>query len=167
MHVLEALCFQLDSSFHGSGWHGPTLLGSLRGITPREALVKPRKCKHALWDQLLHATYWKYTILVRLGEAEPHTFPRSPSNWPRTPSPRTQAKELAGLWKADVKLARHTHSALVRAVAGLDPARLDEIPPGGKRATRLALIVGIAAHDAYHAGQCQIIKKMIRRSGKA
>ncbi|MDX2016593.1 MAG: tetratricopeptide repeat protein [Planctomycetota bacterium] len=134
MHVLEALVFQLNAVFRGSGWHGPTLLGALRGVTPREALAKPRGCAHGLWDQLLHATCWKYTILVRLGEAQPHTFPRTPSNWPRTPSARTTAGELTKLWKADLRPARTTHATLVRAVAQLDPAGLNEIPPGGKRA---------------------------------
>ncbi len=163
MELLEALRFQLDTCFNGTGWHGPTLIGSLRGVTPAEALRKPRGSKHCLWDLLLHTTYWKYTMLVRLGVAEPHTFPRSPSNWPRTPDSRTPAKELMKRWKADLKLARETHKAVVQAMLRLDPATLHQIPPGGKRATRWILLTGIAAHDVYHAGQCQLIKKMIRR----
>ncbi len=163
MSSLSPLIFQLNTSFLGPAWHGPTLLGSLRGVSPTEALKRPRNCKHCLWDQLLHAIYWKYTILIRLGVAEPHTFPRSPSNWPRTPSPDTPIAGLLKLWKADLKLARAIHARVVDAVERVDPRTLDQIPPGGKRATRRVLISGIASHDVYHAGQCQLIKKMIRR----
>ena len=45
------------------------------------------------------------------------------------------------------------------------PARaLDERLPGGK-VTRLALITGAAAHDVYHAGQIQLLKKLYQRRG--
>lgn len=163
MKPTEALTANLDSAFLGKGWHGPTFLGSLRGVSPAEALQQPKNCAHCLWDLLLHTTYWKYTILVRLGVAEPNTFPRSPSNWPKTPEPSLPARELARLWKADLKLAREMHTRLKRAVGALAESQLDRIPSGGKSWTARQLITGIAAHDVYHAGQAQLIKKMIRR----
>ncbi|MBX3389106.1 MAG: DinB family protein [Phycisphaeraceae bacterium] len=163
MKPTEALAANLDSAFLGKGWHGPTFLGSLRGVSPAEALQQPKNCAHSLWDLLLHTTYWKYTILVRLGVAEPNTFPRSPSNWPKTPDRALPARELARVWKADLKLAREMHARLKRALSTLAESQLDRIPPGGKSWTARQLISGIAAHDVYHAGQAQLIKKMIRR----
>ncbi|MGH7241933.1 MAG: DinB family protein [Phycisphaerales bacterium] len=163
MKHADAFAAQLDRSFSGRGWHGPTLLGSLRGVSPAEALRKPRGCAHCLWDLLLHTTYWKYTILVRLGAAEPNTFPRSPSNWPKTPLASLTAAELGKSWKADLALARETHARLKRAIAALAESELDRIPAGGRTWTARQLITGIAAHDVYHAGQSQLIKKMNRR----
>lgn len=34
--------------------------------------------------------------------------------------------------------------------------------PGGGRVTRETLVRGIAAHDLYHAGQIQLIKRLMR-----
>jgi len=45
----------------------------------------------------------------------------------------------------------------VRAFPG---RRLDAIPAGGKRWTFGELILGIAAHDAYHTGQIQLLKRL-------
>lgn len=164
MKSADALSVQLDSAFLGKGWHGPTFLGSLRGISPAEALRKPDRCEHSLWRLLLHTTYWKYTILVRLGVAESNSFPRSPSNWPTPPSASLMPALLAKQWKADLALARETHARLKRACNDIADSQLDRIPAGGRSWTARQLITGIAAHDVYHAGQSQLIKKMLRRS---
>jgi len=159
----------LDSSF-SRGWHGPALLGSLRGITAPRAAKTPKGLKHSIWHIVLHAAYWKYAVCLRLAAAgvvipgieldskgHPRgTFPRSPSNWPRLPAP---ASEKA--WRTDVVFLRRWHETLVRAARDLDPARLDVIPPGGKKATPRILLTGIAAHDVYHAGQVQLLKRLV------
>ncbi len=44
-------------------------------------------------------------------------------------------------------------------VAGLSPRDLEKIPRGS-RVPNLAVLSGIAAHDAYHAGQIQLLKRL-------
>jgi hypothetical protein len=34
--------------------------------------------------------------------------------------------------------------------------------PKGSKVSNLALVTGIAAHDLYHAGQIQLLKKLMR-----
>ena len=41
----------------------------------------------------------------------------------------------------------------------LRPSELDVIPAGSKT-SNLALIAGVAAHDLYHAGQIQLLKRL-------
>jgi len=48
-------------------------------------------------------------------------------------------------------------------VAALPPRRLHQKTPGS-RFTHLALIRGAAAHDLYHAGQIQLLKRLARSS---
>ena len=62
-------------------------------------------------------------------------------------------------WEADVALLEQTHRALRAAVAEVRPADLDVRPPGSKVSNR-AMLVGIGAHDLYHAGQIQILKRL-------
>ena len=66
----------------------------------------------------------------------------------------------AKAWKADIQLLADTHRTLREAVAALRPADLTRKPKGSK-VTTLALVTGIAAHDLYHAGQIQLITRLI------
>jgi hypothetical protein len=50
---------------------------------------------------------------------------------------------------------------LKAAVAAFQPEDLDRLAKGSKTTAR-RLIVGIAYHDVYHAGQIQMIKKLMR-----
>ena len=61
--------------------------------------------------------------------------------------------------RADIALLDRTHAALYEAVAGVEDAALDRVPPGAKTVLG-KLIRGIAAHDLYHAGQIQLLKKL-------
>jgi hypothetical protein len=62
-------------------------------------------------------------------------------------------------WKADVALLADTHRTLRAAIAGLGPAQLGARARGGTT-TIGALVTGIAAHDLYHAGQIQLLKRL-------
>ncbi len=45
-------------------------------------------------------------------------------------------------------------------MARLPLSALDRIPPQGRRWTYGQLLLGIAAHDAYHTGQIQLMKRL-------
>jgi hypothetical protein len=159
----------LNNSFQGRGWQGPTLLGSIRGVTAKEAGVTPVPLKHSIWQVVLHAAYWKYAVCLRIAksgvvvrgvpcdDAGELTFPRSPSNFPDLPEKPTDAS-----WRDDVRLLKDFHEGLVDAVGCLSTRQLDSIPPGGKSRTLRLVILGAAAHDAYHSGQIQLIKRLVR-----
>lgn len=138
------------------GWHGgPTPLGALRGVTAEQAAWAPFPGRKSIWQLALHVAYWKYAVRRRLEGGAGERFPRSPANWPRVPEPGT-----SGAWKADVALLRAEHERLLAVLAKIPSRRYGEVLPGGKRWTVGELIVGIAQHDAYHAGQIQMLKRM-------
>jgi len=146
----------LDQAFDRKGWHGTTLRGSLRGVTPRQALWRPKPGRHCVWDYVLHCAYWKYAVRRRFEGGAAASFARAPANWPAVPP-----KASTAAWRADVKLLEAEHAALRRVVAGLDPAMLDRRSPKG--AWRNAEVIhGAAAHDLYHAGQLQLVKRLMR-----
>ncbi|WP_428936793.1 DinB family protein [Fontivita pretiosa] len=142
---LELLVEVLDHGFNKASWHGPNLASSFRGVDAPTAArsLRGRKC---IWQQVLHAAYWKQRVLNRLIGTQ--RFPRPGSNWPRLPQ-----KITAGAWKADQHLLHEIHRQLRAAVADLDPARLS---PKLKR-----MIYGVAAHDVYHAGQIRLLRKLL------
>jgi uncharacterized damage-inducible protein DinB len=58
-----------------------------------------------------------------------------------------------------VALLEEMHRKLRAAIAGLSPQELPRVAQGGK-VTNFELIAGIAAHDLYHAGQIQLLKRL-------
>jgi DinB family protein len=145
-----------DQAFRAPAWHGTPLWGTLRGVTPREALRRPAPGRHNIWELVLHTAYWKYVVRRRLTRDETLTFPRDGSNWlavPVRPNPRA--------WKADLALLREEHRLLRRVIARFPAAQLKRRGWRSKW-TNEEHIYGIASHDLYHAGQIQLIKRFVR-----
>jgi DinB superfamily len=143
----------LDEAFRGSSWHGPALLGSLRGVDAKRAAWRPSAGRHNIWEIVVHAAYWKYVVRRRLTGEKRGRFPLKGSNWFRGPSP-------GRAWEDDVKLLVEQHERLREAVRRLPRRRLRAIVAHG-RDTAAYTIRGIAAHDLYHAGQIQLLKRLM------
>lgn len=143
----------------GQAWHGGvTPLGAVRNVSAREAHRRPAGGGHTIWELTLHLAYWKYAVRRRLEGGPTGEFPRSPANWPRMP---TRPDEAA--WKADRALLAQEHRRFLAVAAAFAPARLGRQAGGGKKWTWGEMIIGILAHDAYHTGQIQLLKKQARR----
>ncbi len=123
----------------------------------------------------MHAAYWKYVAWRRLTGAKRGSFLLGGSNFLERPYARrggtlVPPASQAGLktrlyetaWRADLDALHETHLTLRAAVEDVDPATLSTPLPGNGTLTRRALIAGIAAHDLYHAGQIQLIKRLRR-----
>ena len=136
----------LDHAFDKVSWHGPNLANSFRGLDARTA-SRRLPGRKSIWEQVLHAAYWKRIVLNKLTQTE--RFPRRGSNWPRVPD---EISERA--WKDDVALLREIHVKLRAAVESMDPGRLDE--PKLRR-----MVHGAAFHDIYHAGQIRLLRKLL------
>lgn len=147
-----------DQAFAAPAWHGTPLWGTLRGITPRDALRRPARGRHNIWELVLHTAYWKCIVRRRLTRDEAVAFPRHGANWfPAPPRPDARA------WKADLALLREQHRLLRSVIARFPAARLRQ-RAWKSRWTNEQTIYGIASHDLYHAGQIQLIKILIDSS---
>lgn len=151
---LRQLLFLIDTAYDRVSWHGPNLRGSLRGVTPALAMWRPAPARHNIWELTVHAAYWKYVAWRRLTGAKRGSFPLGGSNWLSRP-----VAETMKAWREDLDLLDHTHRTLRDAVAALPPADLDR-GSAQRGVTNRALLTGVAAHDLYHAGQIQLLKRM-------
>jgi hypothetical protein len=154
---IEHLLALLDEAYSRAAWHGPNLRGSIRGLTAHEAAWRPGPGRHNVWEIVVHAAYWKYAVKRRLIGEKRGLFSVQGSNWFARPTDRSEKA-----WRADMKLLDREHQLLREAVSSLDPENLDRPAKGSKSIAR-RLIAGIAFHDVYHAGQIQLIKKLLRR----
>ena len=149
MHELELLLALLDEAFDKKSWHGPNLRGALRGLSAHQAAWRPAPGRHNIRELVVHAAYWKYIVRRRLTGEKRGSFPRAGSNWPAVGAE-------AGGWKQDVALLEAEHRQLRAAVAALKAGRRADWPGV------LHMVRGVAAHDLYHAGQVQLLKRLQR-----
>jgi hypothetical protein len=125
-------------------------------LAPADALWRPAPGRHNIWELAVHAAYWKYAVRRRLAGDAAGSFARKPSNWPAVP-----ATPDARAWKQDIRLLEGEHRLLRQVVQAMSPATLDGRSPQGVW-TNCEEIHGIAAHDLYHTGQIQLIKRLMR-----
>jgi uncharacterized damage-inducible protein DinB len=155
---VELLVKALDQGYDHKSWHGPILKGSLRGLSAEQAAWRPAPSRHNVWEIAVHAAYWKYSVLrrlVRLRGGEDFRFPLKGSHW--FPRPEGEPNEKA--WKTDLKILEEVHRELRAAAAALSEEDLETVPEGSK--TSVAdLVLGVAYHDIYHAGQIQLLKRL-------
>jgi len=166
----------LDEAFERKAWHGPNLRGAIRGVTATQAAWRPAPGTHNIWELVLHAAYWKYAVRRRLTGEKRGSFDLKGSNWftspqravhrPRTPIPspgrgKGSPETAEGAWRSDVARLAEQHRQLRAAVARLADADLPKRSKGSRN-SNLVLVRGIAAHDLYHAGQIQLLKRLQR-----
>ena len=145
-----------DQAYTAPSWHGTPLKGTVRGVTARKALWRPGPRRHCIWDLVLHTAYWKCMVRRRLLRDPGISFPRDGANWPALPDKPDDAA-----WRRDRALLDEQHRLLHEAIAELQPAQLNRRGWRSKWPVR-AEIYGIASHDLYHAGQIQILKRLMR-----
>jgi uncharacterized damage-inducible protein DinB len=153
---LRQLLYLIDTAYDRVSWHGPNLRGSLRGITPAFASWRPGAGRHNIWELIVHAAYWKYVAWRRLTGAKRGSFPLAGSNFIERPVAPT-ARAL----RDDLALLDEMHVMLRTAAAAVRPADLDT-GSAQRGVTKRALLTGIAAHDLYHAGQIQLLKRLAK-----
>lgn len=151
---LRQLLFLIDTAYDRVSWHGPNLRGSLRGMTPALAAWRPAVERHNIWELIVHAAYWKYVAWRRLTGAKRGSFPLAGSNFLARPVENTKAA-----LQADLDLLDEMHRVLREAAAAVPAGALD-LGSAQRGVTKRALLTGVAAHDLYHAGQIQLLKRM-------
>ena len=150
MDVRDLLLANLDHAYDKRGWHGTSLRGALRGLTPAVVYRRPAKGRHNIWELVAHAAYWKYAARQRLTGGKRGSFGMKGSNWFASP-----ARGGEDAWREVVELLDLEHHRLREAIASLDEATLH---------ANTRMVYGVAAHDVYHTGQIQLTKKLLGRT---
>jgi hypothetical protein len=157
---IRALLALIDQAYDHKSWHGTNLKGSLRGLTLGVLTFRPGPKRHNIWELAVHAAYWKYAVARQLAHEKRGHFPLKGSNF--FERPQGEASEKA--WRQDLALLDGMHKHLREVVAHYPASRLHQAAavhtPGAWSAAEA--ISGIAAHDLYHAGQFQLLKRLAR-----
>jgi hypothetical protein len=146
----SAILIMFEEAFWKKAWHGPNLWQSLKGVRANEAAWRPAPGRHNIWEETLHAAYWKYTVRRRLEGGKPGGFALLGSNFFPRPEPGNLTEAA---WKADKGILRSEHEALRKAIA-----RAFRKPLTAKLGH---MLWGVAFHDIYHAGQIRLLRRLM------
>jgi hypothetical protein len=148
---LTQLLTAYREAFTSRGWHGATLLESLKDVDQTTASWRPSPRRHNIWEVVVHAAYWKRIVRERLTGKPDTTFPYAGDDWFACPNgSRTFAQDIA--------LLKREHQRLGKTIGAI--GRALHKPVHGKRNSAAFTIRGIIAHDLYHAGQIQLLKAL-------
>lgn len=153
--TISLLHHLVDQAYSRPAWHGPNLRNSLRGITAAQASWRPAAGRHNIWEIMLHAAYWKYIGCRRLRGGDVAPFPRKGSNWFASPEVAD-----AKAWRQDLKLLDLMHREFCEALKEVRERDLNR-PARGSKQSNLEIIMGVATHDLYHAGQIRILRRLL------
>ena len=152
MKTPELMLRLFDEAYQKKTWHGPNLRQAIRGVSARQAARRPGAGRHNIWEETVHAAYWKYAVRRRIEGGKKGSFALPGSNFFPRPE-KGRASEAA--WRADKELLDREHRALRAAIE-----RVLDTPRGGKF---LKQIYGVAFHDVYHAGQIRLLRRLMAR----
>ncbi len=147
--LVARLVRELDRSFKGPTWHGPTLYELVRELDASVVVAEPPGGTHRIGEIVGHAAIWKHAVRCRL-EAEPWSPASDAENFPSVVD--------AASWQACLKHLEQTHEALVQTVSEQTAETLDRLMPAGE-GTAIDQILGVIQHDLYHAGQVSLLLK--------
>src|SRR5262249_9896109 len=151
---IKLLLRNLDQAYDRKGWHGPNLRGSIRGLDAGQASWRPHPKRHSIADIVVHCAYWKYAVRRRLRGDKRGSFPLKGSNWFALGASSSESE-----WRGYVALLQEEHQNLREAIVELDDSQL-KIKAAGSKIANSTLIYAIAAHDLYHTGQIQLLKRL-------
>lgn len=149
MTETERIYDQLNRSYSGNAWHGPSLSELLSDVTFEKASAKQSNA-HNIWEIVLHISTWINESRRRI-EGEFSDLPPA-EDWPA-------AEELTtASWAETLKTLEGRQKKLLESVSKLRDEDLEK-KAAGQTYSIYFLLHGLAQHNLYHAGQIAILKK--------
>lgn len=146
MSVLSRI---LNEGYGPGAWHGADMKAAVADVDATTAFRRPAAERNNIAELALHHAYYVREVRARLTGKEQPAFVLEGGDFFRL----DDASKLS--WKAitDALEGEQQQLASVVANAGSLSAKSE--------AEKLDLVLGITCHAVYHAGQIQLIKKLI------
>ena len=138
---------------YGTGaWHGPDLAAALSDVTAKTAFVRPARGRHNIAEIALHHAWTIRSVTAQLGGTTPREFPLEGEDWFEADG------EADPKWNTIRAILTSHQEALAKLVADVAAGRATSPLP---EAEQFKLILGVTCPAVYHAGQIQLVKKLI------
>lgn len=151
--VRQLMLDALDLVHTHDGWI-TDLPKALRGVNVSAALWKPDADTASIWEITLHVNQWMEDLTRDLR----HEQAPKPEDWPKI------ADNSAEAWQATLKRTQKNLKEVRGLVAGLTREDL-LLPPKGRKTPKFSRLMSILVHDAYHAGQIEKMRQIMKAQG--
>ncbi|HET9441413.1 MAG TPA: DinB family protein [Longimicrobiales bacterium] len=151
--IVPAVFSRILKEGYGAGaWHGPDLASAVADVTPEQAFQRPAAGRHNIAEIVLHHTWFIRSVIGQLTASTPAPFVLPGEDWFEL----SQNREPS--WPEIRSLLDNYQKHLVQVVADLEARQSTSPLP---EAERFDLVLGITCHAIYHAGQIQLIKRLV------
>jgi uncharacterized damage-inducible protein DinB len=158
MSETRRIADQLERSYAGPAWHGPSISELLAGLDAVAAAARPLSAAHTIWELVRHITVW-IDVPRRRIEGESIDDPPAEVDWP------TITDSSPAAWRTALAELASAHQRLHDTILGLDEERLAD-PTSGSGPTVWHMLHGVVQHNVYHAGQIGLLKKALAAAAR-
>ncbi len=142
----------LDEGYGPDAWYGSGLGTAIVDVSADDAFRRPGKDRHNIAEIALHHAFWTREIRKRLTGNVIEPFPLEGEDWfELEKNSPLKWKDVVAAVEAEQKRLGDVLSAIARGKVK-SPLNDEE---------QFDQVIGIAGHGAYHAGQIQLVKKLI------
>ena len=141
----------LSEAWGPGAWHGADLKAAIADVTPAVAFWRPAPGRHNIAEIALHHAFFARSVRARVSgrAAEPFVLPGE--EWFVVDGEKTIP------WSKIQATLDAEQQRLAELVASVETVTTGSPLAGTER---FNLVLGIACHAIYHAGQVQLIKRL-------
>jgi DinB family protein len=150
--AVTAILGRVLAEGYGPGaWHGADLKAALADVTEATAFKRPADGRHSIAEIAIHHAYCTRSVRERLSGKTPEPFILEGDDWFALPD----TSKLT--WKQLAKAVETEQRKLADVISGIAEGKASPLPGD----EQLNLVLGITCHAVYHAGQVQLLKKLV------
>ena len=148
----ELLLEQFSLCFDHNGWF-VAILNTLDGLTVEQASWKPNDSENSIWETLEHLIFYNYAYVERFKGVD---YKYSTEDNDKTFAGGVSEEE----WQASVKRFGSVMDEFRDLIRGADERKFEQVVSETNQASWGKLILMICGHNAYHAGQIILTRKL-------
>jgi uncharacterized damage-inducible protein DinB len=150
--INKLLLRQFITCYDANSWF-VAVRNAVEGLTAQQAAWRPNSTEHSIWQTLEHLTFYNYAYFVRFGR-EVYEYPTSDNDETFTDGGSDEE------WAAAIDRFDAVMSNFRELIATAPESRFAEQVSADNTRTWAELISDINTHNAYHAGQTLLIRKL-------
>lgn len=154
---VDRLIETLDQFFAKGEWGLiPTLLSTVKDLTPAQAAWKPVPQRKSIWQNVNHIAFWLEYMTSRMAGEPPR-----PPGWHVDLDWREIVEVNEEAWRAAIQRLIDAHTAVKAQLVTITDEQLDRPVVGRRRPVSLyGWIQRIIAHNTYHCGQIRYLRAL-------
>ena len=149
----QILLEQYTACYDENSWF-VAVRNAINGLSVEQASWKPDDSVNCIWETLSHLTYYNNAYLQRFNGVD-YQYDVNDNNETFSTGEYTEEH-----WQADVRRFDEVMNQLRDAIAAADESKYSEPVSSENPRSWARLISDINTHNAYHAGQIVLLRKL-------